>query len=98
MAILARGVDQSSVHLAGITRLTPERILGRGKTGKLHLVDSWYRCLFYRCLGTGVEMALSAWSYQEDSHENDFPDCNDRVYGKQRLPRACGRGIASCDP
>ena len=85
MAILARGVDQHPLYLARGARLTFGRILGRGQTGKLYLVDSRDRCLLRRCVGAGMALALSAQADQGDTHGDHVSHHDHRLHGEQYL-------------
>ncbi len=82
MAVMGRGADQYPFHLAGLTRPSLKRVLGRGKAGELHLAPAWHCSIFCRRLGARLEMALSAGTDQEDPHQDHVPHHRDRLYGQ----------------
>jgi hypothetical protein len=87
MAILGWGAHQHRVHLALITRFAFREILECSKSGELYLASAGDRGVLCGCVGPCLEMALSAESYQEDSHRDYVSDHDDWIYGKQCLSR-----------
>src|SRR5262245_65052619 len=98
LEILAGGRRQHRLSRPGTARARLRGLLDDGAPCQLLVADPRCDGLFWSRMGAYLALALYAAAYQADIAGAAVSGGSDRLYGQQRLPGACWRGVALVYP